>query len=205
MARRRAAVAAVALLAAAAPPPSAAKAGGLMGLHGRDAGMEPALVDYRARLVKSRGGDGARMPEAMAAHQPSQWPLCKVRREALPRAGTARPQVSPSCPLPHPCVRPRERSPTRPLPPPVPSQIPANATPASPSAQPTAPALTAQVKMRDGVVLNTIVYFPLLAKKAPKVPVGTVLYRTPYNATSLALAYNVSTEVEPFVIDPVRF
>ena len=51
-------------------------------------------------------------------------------------------------------------------------------------------------------LLNTIVFFPLLARTPPKEPVGTVLYRTPYNATSLADAYNVSTEVEPFVVDP---
>ena len=83
-------------------------------------------------------------------------------------------------------------------------QIPANKTAAAPSAPPTAPALTAQVRMRDGVLLNTIVFFPLLSKKAPKVPVGTVLYRTLYNASSLADAFNVATEIEPFVIDPVR-
>ena len=90
-----------------------------------------------------------------------------------------------------------------PLPPQWPQcSIPAPPAPPAPSVQPNAPALTEQVRMRDGTLLNTIVYFPLLAKHAPKTPVGTVLYRTPYNASSLALAYNVSTEVEPFVVDP---
>jgi hypothetical protein len=74
--------------------------------------------------------------------------------------------------------------------------------PPAPSVPPQRPALTAQIKMRDGTLLNTIVFFPLLEKHPPKKPVGTVLYRTPYNASSLALAYNVSTEVEPFVVDP---
>ena len=82
-------------------------------------------------------------------------------------------------------------------------QLPYVAPPPAPVAAQAAPALELEVTMRDGVALHTIVYFPFYATKPPtKRPVGTILYRTPYNASSLAIVDNVSTEVLPYVLDP---
>ncbi len=74
--------------------------------------------------------------------------------------------------------------------------------PPSAAIVPRNPALEVKVNMRDGVQLHTIVFFPFYAEKPPPKPVGTILYRTPYNASSLAIQDNISTEVLPYVVDP---
>ena len=87
------------------------------------------------------------------------------------------------------------------------------------------PARTLEVKMRDGVGLHTLVFFPCALTGTPRKgnatkqycnttappdhKVGTVLFRTPYNATFLSTEYpngtagpGISTQVFPFVTDP---
>ena len=51
--------------------------------------------------------------------------------------------------------------------------------------------------------LHTLVFFPDLRKHPPTgEKVGTVLFRTPYNASYLSTEENVSTQLFPFVLDP---